>query len=44
MLENPTTNLNILGYCCAKIRFKLLYSNNKSELITGTHEFVGQVA
>jgi hypothetical protein len=38
MLENPTTNLNVLGYCCAKIRFKQLYLSNHSELITCTYE------
>jgi hypothetical protein len=38
MLENPTTNLNILGYCCAKITFKQLYLSNHSGLITGTYK------
>jgi len=38
MLKNPTTKLNVLGYSCAKIRFKQLYLSNHSELITGTYE------
>jgi hypothetical protein len=38
MLENPIASLNILGYSCAKIRFKQLYLSNASELITGTCE------
>ena len=38
MLENPTANLNILGYSCAKIRFKRLYLSNQSELVTCKYE------
>jgi hypothetical protein len=38
MLENPTANPTVLGYSCAKVRFKQHCLSNHSELITGTYE------
>jgi len=38
MLKNPTDTLNVLGFSCAKIRFKQIYLGNHSELITDIYE------